>query len=204
MLEGWSVTNLNGNRFTGKPERKLRNTFVSDISSESQVVSPEKKKKKTRLSTFKSLVSKFQGHHFKVWKSGDTVKYPKLEKSHDEFLMTFKYKGDVNFYIKGQDKLLRKQKEEVSDVLVIVGVARDVEQKERNYRLFIDQYSKAFGLFHESSSDSSDESSDVSNDEVSVESLKQKKSVRAILRKFDSEPSDNEEEESDEEETNGK
>ena len=118
--------------------------------------------------------------------------------------MTFKYEGDVNFYIKEQVKLLRKQKEKVSDAFVIVGVARDAEEKERNFRVFIDEYSKPFGLFHESSSDCSDESSDVSDDEVSVESLKQKKSVRAILRKFDSEPSDNEEEESDDEETNGK
>ena len=195
---------MNGNRVTGKPERRFVNTFVSDMSSESQVVSPEKRKKKTRGATFKALVSKFQGRHFKISKSGDTVTYPKLEKKYEEYLMTFKYEGDVNFYIKEQVKLLRKQKEKVSDAFVIVGVARDAEEKERNFRVFIDEYSKPFGLFHESSSDCSDESSDVSDDEVSVESLKEKKSVRAILRKFDSEPSDNEEEESDDEETNGK
>ena len=181
-----------------------KHTFVSDMSSELQVVSPEKKKKKDRPSMFKSLMLKFQGHDFKVWKRGDIVRYPKLGRNYDEYLMIFKYNGEVNFYIKGQDKCLRKQKEEVSDVLVIVGVARDIEQKQRNYRIFTDDYSKAFGLFHESSSESSDESSDFSDDEVSVESLKHKKSVRDIFSKLDSEPLDNDEEESDEEEANGK
>ena len=203
MLQAWNVTNINGNRVRGEPKRIiLEKPVISDMSSESQVVSPEKKKKKTQVGTFQGLLSKFEGRDFKVWKSGDTIKYPKLQ-TYEEYLMIFKYKGDVSFYIKGQDKILRKQKEEVSDKLVIVGVARDVDQKERNYSLFINKYSKAFGLFHESSSDSSDESSDINDDEGSVESVKEKKSVRAILRNLKSESSDNEEEESDEE-TNGK
>ena len=192
---------MNGNRIEGKPERGSNDTIVSDVTIESNIVSPERNKKKNRLATFQELVAKFKGRYFKVWKSGDKITYPKLGRDCEEYLMIFNFEGDLNFYIKGQEKVLRKQKDKVNDILMIVGVARTLQQKEKNYRIFVDEYCKQFGLFHESSSDESKSSK--SDEEIEVVN-KRRKSVRRILSKLHSDSSEDEEVESDTDEASSK